>query len=186
MSLHFQPSQVRKLRELQHGIYLKSHQIATIRNFGKSLTVEKGSAAAKLLNRLQADPQITFVAHTAHVDEANLITIRNHANVDLASIARLPKNAKSQNPSSSVSTKLSSKELFAQAIINALKLTGGRSLLLCVAWVTKEQVNFLDRFPWVITMDVTFGTNAEKRPLIPYELLNSLFECRIQDSAILH
>ena len=96
------------------------------------------------------------------------------------------KNAKSQTPSSSVSTKLSSKELFAQAIINALKLTGGRSLLLCVAWVTKEQVNFLDRFPWVITMDVTFGTNAEKRPLIPYELLNSLFECRIQDSAILH
>jgi hypothetical protein len=53
---------------------------------------------------------------------------------------------------------------FIKTIIQALEI-GSDEFLLGVAWITKEGKVYHKKFPWINGWDVTFGTNAEKRPL---------------------
>ena len=53
---------------------------------------------------------------------------------------------------------------FIKTIIQALEI-GSNEFLLGVAWITKEGKVYHKKFPWINGWDVTFGTNAEKRPL---------------------
>lgn len=116
-----------------------------------------------LLKKLEDDPSIKFVYHTAELDEANCITIRNYSTCDFVSLVQktLPQH---HNTCDSV-RKLSPKESFAKAVLNALKIDKGQKLLLCCAWITDQQISHFKKHPEVFTLDVTFGTNSEKRPL---------------------
>ena len=49
--------------------------------------------------------------------------------------------------------------------MDALKIPGTSNLLLCCAWTSKKQQLWFQKFPSVLSLDVTCGTNAEKRPL---------------------
>ena len=52
---------------------------------------------------------------------------------------------------------------FLKHVIKALTVNG--RVLLAVAWVTDKGRLYHQQFPYVLGMDVTFGTNAEKHPL---------------------
>ncbi len=55
-------------------------------------------------------------------------------------------------------------KLFIKSLVEGLTLKDG-SILLAIMWVTKEGRSYHFKFPHVLGMDVTFGTNAERRPL---------------------
>jgi hypothetical protein len=55
-------------------------------------------------------------------------------------------------------------QTFIKTIIKGLALSSGE-FLLGIAWITKEGRSYHKKFPWINGWDVTFGTNAEKRPL---------------------
>jgi MULE transposase domain len=166
LSMHIQPSQISKLLEIQTGIRYSSAQIRHLRSFGDHLKLTTGSAAIKLLHNLQSTPGIRFIYETAYLTEANQITIRNYSGVDLVDLSLAGNTSGlSSTTTDGAPRKLSTKEIFCKAVLNALKLPCNNQLLLCVAWVTDQQVNFLQKYPEVISIDTTFGTNAEKRPL---------------------
>lgn len=54
---------------------------------------------------------------------------------------------------------------FIKNVIEGLTLGNG-SILLAVMWVTKDGKKYHKKFPHVLGLDVTFGTNKEKRPLL--------------------
>mmetsp|Transcript_56840 Transcript_56840/g.138351 ORF Transcript_56840/g.138351 Transcript_56840/m.138351 type:complete len:895 (-) Transcript_56840:1759-4443(-) len=167
LSLHFKPSQIRKLIQTQFGINLRSDQVGQLKKFGQPLAIKNRSPAMALLKRLDEDPTIHYVCHTAELDSANCLTIRNHSTLDFVSLA------KDSQQESGTPKKMSPKENFARAVLNALKIQNGQSLLLCCAWVTEQQVAHFKMHPNVITLDVTFGTNSEKRPLARATALSS-------------
>jgi hypothetical protein len=47
----------------------------------------------------------------------------------------------------------------------SMALSDVKTLLLFVAWVTYDDLNFTKMFPEVISFDTTYGTNVERRPL---------------------
>ncbi len=49
-------------------------------------------------------------------------------------------------------------------IIEGLTMGDGQ-ILLAIMWITKDAKRYHSKFPHVLGLDVTFGTNAEKRPL---------------------
>jgi len=53
----------------------------------------------------------------------------------------------------------------ASMIIQSLSLESGTRLLLCAMWATEDGLRYFSKFPTVLGLDTTFGTNAEKRPL---------------------
>lgn len=53
---------------------------------------------------------------------------------------------------------------FVKSLISQLT-TGDGTILLAVMWVTEDGKLYHKKFPHVLGCDVTFGTNAEKRPL---------------------
>jgi hypothetical protein len=55
-------------------------------------------------------------------------------------------------------------QTFIKTVIKGLALSSGE-FLLGIAWITKEGRSYHKKFPWINGWDVTFGTNAEKRPL---------------------
>ena len=62
--------------------------------------------------------------------------------------------------------------LFIKNVITGLTLGDG-SILLAVIWVQKQGQKYHLKFPAVIGLDVTFGTNAERRPLFRGSLKTS-------------
>ncbi len=55
-------------------------------------------------------------------------------------------------------------ESFVRNLIKGLSVEDG-SVLLAIMWVTKDGKRYHQKYPHVLGLDVTFGTNAEKRPL---------------------
>ena len=58
----------------------------------------------------------------------------------------------------------SEEKLFIKHVTEGLTLEDG-SILLAIVRVTKDGKSYYSKFPHVLGFDVTFGTNAEKRPL---------------------
>ena len=54
---------------------------------------------------------------------------------------------------------------YIQALLKALEIEDGE-ILLGLAWSLEEQRRLHCAYPYILGMDVTFGTNAEKRPLL--------------------
>lgn len=53
---------------------------------------------------------------------------------------------------------------YVKGIIEGLTMGDGQ-ILLAIMWITKDAKRYHSKFPHVLGLDVTFGTNAEKRPL---------------------
>jgi hypothetical protein len=53
----------------------------------------------------------------------------------------------------------------ADFIREAMTLNDGTNFLLCVAWITDDDLKFTTMFPEVISFDTNHGTNAERRSL---------------------
>ena len=164
LQLNFAPSKVQALLEMTTGIVLGRQQVKSLRQqMLKKQLVTSTSPAGRLLQRLQEDPSTSFVAHTAHIDNANRVTIRSHADVDLVSLLHPQSSAHQHSPTDD--TNLSTKEKFALSVLKALRIPQSDSLLLCVAWATSSQKKWFRKFPSTLSLDVTCNTNSEKRPL---------------------
>jgi hypothetical protein len=49
---------------------------------------------------------------------------------------------------------------------SAMKLDDSEAMLLFVAWGSDEDLRYITMFPEVLSIDTTYGTNREKRPLL--------------------
>ena len=56
---------------------------------------------------------------------------------------------------------------YVKNVVQALQLEGGE-VLLAVAWVTEESRLYHQMFPRVLGLDVKYGTNNERRPLLRF------------------
>ena len=64
LSIHYKPSQLRKWLEIRHGIQLTAQQTKFAKRYG-SLSIStsgNGSPAMKLLQKLDEDPNIKWIA----------------------------------------------------------------------------------------------------------------------------
>lgn len=179
LSLHFTPSAINRLLKLRSGIQLSRDQLAKLKQFGTQLTLDLGSPAAQLLAKLKSDNNVEFVIQTGSLSEVGCIRIRNYSNIDIAALT----SADSQTGVKVTFGPPSPKEAFVKAVLEALKIQQGAKILLCVAWVTKDQLAYFNKFPHLVVMDVTFGTNRERRPLMKATSVHSrnknlpLFNC---------
>jgi hypothetical protein len=51
---------------------------------------------------------------------------------------------------------------------SAMKLDGSEAMLSFVAWGSDEDLRYITMFPEVLSIDTTYGTNREKRPLLVF------------------
>jgi hypothetical protein len=51
---------------------------------------------------------------------------------------------------------------------SAMKLDDSEAMLLFVAWGSAEDLRYIPMFPEVLSIDTTYGTNREKRPLLVF------------------
>jgi hypothetical protein len=51
---------------------------------------------------------------------------------------------------------------------SAMKLDDSDVMLLFVAWGSDEDLRYITMFPEVLSIDTTYGTNREKRPLLVF------------------
>jgi hypothetical protein len=51
---------------------------------------------------------------------------------------------------------------------SAMKLDDSEAMLLFVAWGSDEDLRYVTMFPEVLSIDTTYGTNREKRPLLVF------------------
>lgn len=164
LQLNFPPSKIQALLEMTTKMYLSRNQIKSIRRaMLRSNCLSEGSPAGRLLQRLNEDPTVSFVAHTAHIGQANRVTIRSHSGVDLATLVD-PQSAAHQH-STGNDKNLTKKQKYAKSILNALRIPSSDNLLLCVAWTTSIQKKWFNKFPFTLSLGVTHNTNSEKRPL---------------------
>ena len=152
--------------ELQEDLHLTSSQLAQIRRkISNNQTITSTSPAGRLLKQLADDPNIFYVAHIAHYNNANQISIRSHSNLDFVRLCSVSTTKTHSLSRAGRPRKLSLAEKFAKSILDALTIPGTSNLLLCCAWTSKRQQHWFNKYPSVLSLDVTCGTNAEKRPL---------------------
>jgi hypothetical protein len=51
---------------------------------------------------------------------------------------------------------------------SAMKLDDSDAMLLFVAWGSYEDLRYITMFPEVLSIETTYGTNREKRPLLVF------------------
>jgi hypothetical protein len=56
---------------------------------------------------------------------------------------------------------------------SAMKLDDSEAMLLFVAWGSDEDLRYITMFPQVFSIDTTYGTNREKRPLLVFAGTNN-------------
>jgi hypothetical protein len=56
---------------------------------------------------------------------------------------------------------------------SAMKLDDSEAMLLFVAWGSDEDLRYITMFPEVLSIDTTYGTNREKRPLLVFSGTNN-------------
>ena len=127
---------------------------------------EGNSPAQRLINALNKDPDIQYVAYIAELSTAKeLLTIRK-TKKQLNSTTVVIDNTDVTSFSEKTSIPLEeTPQSYAASIIKALSINENSELLLCCMWMSKAQLRYFDLYPSVLGMDVTHGTNSEKRPL---------------------
>jgi hypothetical protein len=117
--------------------------------------------AERLLEHLQTAEGVTYIALTGEMSQSGLITFRQ---------TRKTRNLPTQAAVSEVvhgmarSVDEDSPNTFTERMIKALSLENGQKILLAVAWVTEEARRYFRMFPEACGVDITNGTNNEKRP----------------------
>ena len=133
------------------------------RKLGTSQSHGSSTPASRLLKFLHESPDLAYVALTAEFDEGSRhITIRKST-----------RKSDGAPPTVEVVSDLvavdeegvkDSANRHASSILKALSLGAGERVLLCCAWVTKKALRHFQMHPHAVGMDVTNGTNSEKRP----------------------
>jgi hypothetical protein len=158
-ALNASPEAIQAMYSERNGGYLTADQIRHIRRKQYTSTFlldgEPSSPAERLVAQLQNDTSTRYVILTATKNLSNLITIRTTR-----------RTAGSTNTSEEISgnATLGVKDIAAD-IIDSMGLRAGTRLLLCALWCTDEGVKYFSKFPTVLGLDTTFGTNSEGRPL---------------------
>ncbi|CAJ1938754.1 unnamed protein product, partial [Cylindrotheca closterium] len=110
---------------------------------------EHNTPGQMLLDWFRLHPDLDFVIYTATLDD---------------SMHRLRLRKKTKTKDGLIDpAKYHTQRL--QALVESLTLDTGREALIAVSFVSKKQRRFFEMFPECLGMDVTHGTNAEKRPL---------------------
>jgi hypothetical protein len=127
---------------------------------GESVVGPGDTPAERLLCHLYSTEGVTFIALTGEKDESGLITFRQ---------TRKTRRNQITETSEVVDDMVNSvdddgPETFAERLISAMSLDHGQRILLAVAWVTEEAKRYFRMFPEACGVDVTNGTNSEKRP----------------------
>jgi hypothetical protein len=154
---------IRVLHEERSGSSLTRQQLHALRQLGKDLTVgnsstSRQSPADKLLAKLQCDENIIYQYLLATWDEKDLMTIRQ---------TKRDGKILREDPYYGAEKTIGDggPQHFVNAVLKAMSLKNEQSLLLAIAWVTKDARSYFQMFPSSLSIDVTMGTNAEKRPL---------------------
>jgi hypothetical protein len=149
------------------------------------------SAAERLINYLQNQPDLSYTALFATAEMANvLVTIKkkkaNMSTQQKQNKLRFKGLVMSTVPTTgeASTTRINADDLLAEGetdtpkshtdrILGALTVTsedGETRLLLAVAWVSDEQRRLAKCFPEAWGVDAAFGTNSEQRPLVSVTL----------------
>ena len=138
--------------ELQEDLHLTSSQLAQIRKkISNNQTIASTGPAGRLLKQLADDPNIFYVAHIAHYNNANQISIRSHSNLDFVRLCSVGTTKTRSLSHAGRPRKLSSAEKFAKSILDALTIPGTSSLLLCCAWTSKRKQHWFNKYPSVLS-----------------------------------
>jgi hypothetical protein len=162
---------LQKILKTNKNVSLSNDQI----KFLKKATLSKNggettTAADKLIAQVESDPNVVYQMITADVESgSNLVTIRK--------TKKALSRAKSTSKVSAFSPKAVSDpesiETFAKIVLDALKIKSGQKILLCLSWTTKAGILYFRKYPERIGVDVTNGTNTEKRPLFRGTIISS-------------
>jgi hypothetical protein len=138
----------------------------------RDVTVVGGTSntpAERLLRHLQSTERVTYIALTGERAQSGLITFRQTRKrkqhtpaVEEDVIDGMGNYVDDDSP-----------QAFVERLTNALSLENGQKILLAVAWVTEEAKRYFKMFPEACGVDVTNGTNSEKRPNARGTLLTS-------------
>jgi hypothetical protein len=128
----------------------------------RDMTVVGGTSstpAERLLQHLETTDALTYIALTGEMSLSGLITFRQ---------TRKSRNQPTQTTEVTEglvnSVDEDTPQAFTERLIKALSLDNGQKILLAVAWVTTEAQRYFGMFPEACGVDVTNGTNSEKRP----------------------
>jgi hypothetical protein len=186
LSMNIRASSIRALIRKRTGINLSTGQIASLRQSLYTETVLSAeSPAERLVQRLQESTNIIHRVYTGSLDEAGSITLYSRKDRDREWHPE-PLNTESSSLSShrpgnndevgtgqpplSGPPSDNAKDA-ASRVIRALSLSAGQKVLLCCAWLNQKQLRYFEMYPTTLSFDVTFGTNAEKRPLARVTLI---------------
>ena len=117
--------------------------------------------AERLLQHLQTIEGVTYIALTGERAQSGLITFRQ-TRKQKQQPSTIEEEVVVEGMVSSVDD--DSPQAFVERLTNALTLENGQKILLAVAWVTEEAKRYFRMFPEACGVDVTNGTNSEKRP----------------------
>jgi hypothetical protein len=154
-ALNISPSAIQSLHKGRNNQHVSTDQIRRLKRqwcmANLVLNGNKASAAERLLVQLEENPSIKYVILSADKDLKGLITIRNMR--------------KSSTSTQSVLNDRNEVTQVAGDILDRLSIAAGTKLLLCALWVTEKGLKYFSKFPSVLGLDTTQGTNSEKRPL---------------------
>lgn len=157
LKLNASPSAIASLLEERTGSNVSTQQIRDLRKAVEGTRLDGSSPASRLLEGLRKDENAAYVALTATSTQSGLISIRQSK--------KLQKQTSTDD--SPAGTEHSPMATYAETVIKALSLKEGDKVLLAVAWRSSElSQSYFDSFPWCFGLDVTNGTNQEKRPLL--------------------
>jgi hypothetical protein len=165
-------SVLQKILEKNLGTRLSYDQVAHIRNSSALCNGKTTSSADRLIAKLKDDPNVHF----------EMLTAKKDIGKELVTIRKTSKNkkskAKAKNPAvDSVSSQKTNEPDtvggFAKMVLQALSVNDDQEILLCLSWITVDAVRFFTQYPERLGVDVTFGTNQEKRPLFRGCISNS-------------
>jgi hypothetical protein len=63
-----------------------------------------------------------------------------------------------------------------------MKIDDSGAMLLFVAWGSDEDLRYITMFPEVLSIDTTYGTNREKRPLLALTTTGKTSQCCVRSS----
>ena len=152
----------------------------------RDVTVVGGTSktpAERLLQHLKSTVGVTYIALTGERAQSGLITFRQTRKKKAKPGEVVPTTATATSVEEVLDGVLDgmvnsvdddSPKAFVERLTNALSLDKeGQKILLAVAWVTEEAKRYFRMFPEACGVDVTNGTNTEKRPNARGTLLTS-------------
>jgi hypothetical protein len=141
--------------------------------YGEDIIHPDKTTAINLLKVLDAIPNHSYLA-LIHDPKSELLRVKKTR----VCSKKLPKGKKNGARHLTLLTKLKYKKPSTKhvpctvnvtdedLVKSAMKLDDSDAMLLFVAWGSDEDLRYITMFPEVLSIDTTYGTNREKRPLL--------------------